>query len=177
MNPEVVFDSLLEASGRVVLIAGFVAAALALFRAKSPALRHVVWAAVMVTMMTLPVLAGWLPTFQIPLGLKVPSFQQMAVDNVPGVAVVYHWLPPAPTTRSSSGGAISAGLPPTPAQPLSPARSMRMPATTAGQDWRANAVLVWAIAAAFLLVREAVGWRLARRLAAQGVRAAVGDGT
>ena len=58
MSSTVVFDTLLEASGRALLLAGFVATTLFVFRAKAPAVRHAAWTATLVTMLALPALSG-----------------------------------------------------------------------------------------------------------------------
>ena len=77
MSASLVLDTLLEASGRAVLVAGFVAIALALFRAKAPALRHAVWTAALATMLALPLMSGWLPTMPFPLRLPSPALTRM----------------------------------------------------------------------------------------------------
>lgn len=177
MNPEAVFDALLEASGRAVLVAGLVATALAVFRAKAPAVRHAVWTATLATMLTLPLVSGWLPTVQIPRWEPEPSSLERLAASYGPVSLVLHAIPVFPSTPSSLPVPVGAALTPGPAGQPSATRPTSAPPAATTQDWRTNAVLLWAIVAGILLLREAMGWRLARRLAVQGIPAGIGDGT
>src|SRR5688500_16048335 len=142
MSSAFVFDTLLEASARAVLVAGLVGVALAVFRAKAPALRHAVWTVALAAMLALPVMSGWMPTLQIPLRLPSPAVERIAAA-IPAASVVYHSIPPSPTTRSSSDAPISAEPSPTPSRPLPVMQSATVTATSPRQDWRLNAVFVW----------------------------------
>src|SRR5688572_4234816 len=176
MSAAAIFDTLLEASARAVLVAGFVAIALVVFRAKAPALRHAVWTAALAIMLALPLTSAWLPAVPLPMWLPAPSVTR--VTAITGQAAVVPDSIPAPPAMPSSPQAMPSGvLTAPPSEPLVTARSASMPAASPGRDWRTNAVAAWLLVAGVLLLRQAIGWRLARRLVCKGVPAAVGDGT
>jgi len=180
------FDVMLEASGRAVLVGGFIALALAAFRVKAPAIRHAAWTAVVVAMMALPLMAGWLPAIEVPLSWPqasslarletAPEPTTAATDlSAPGQtgapAAASVSIPSRSTARLSvlrSGGLNDVPQPGPPGAVLPAWQS---------QDWRATAVFVWMIVAGVLLLREAIGWRMAHRLAQEGVPTGTGDGT
>lgn len=93
---------LLESSVRAALMFAAMAAVLAVFRVQGAAARHAAWAAVLVTMLLLPVWAAWgpdvplrvLPAVEQQAELSLPNFPQ-AVVPMPAAAVAQPVASPA----------------------------------------------------------------------------------
>lgn len=175
MSFSLVFDTLLEASFRVTVIAGLIAFVLAAFRVKSPATKHAAWTAVMLTMLLLPVISGWVPG--IPMPAWLPALP-VAVVRSPAISSVQS----LPTTAIAPDAVSQQRLAARPAIQQSgavPAGDTRPRGGSVQQaiDWRDVAVLVWFAISGIFLLRELAGWWRARRLAAEAVMTSVGDGT
>ena len=147
-----------DMSLRIVAAAAAVGLVLVVLRVRSGAARHAAWSAVLLAMLTMPIL--------------------LAI--VPPVAV------PVPATLALDFGGFAGGLSPdapleTPVSPevTGPQRSVAVtgPALDAKErprrsafDWRIAATAVYAAGALFFFVRIAAGWTLARRLVASAIR-------
>jgi len=181
MNLDVVFTSLLEASVRVLLVAGFIAVALAVFRVKAPAVRHAAWTAVVVTMVALPMVQAWVPTYEVPLSWPRASAAapSRVLNTTATVAPQSRDAAAAPATQSVRASATqeaASSVRPSTGQAVVRAQVLSAE-TSQPRDWRTTAVLIWLMVAAVFLLREAIGWRMAHRLAQEGVPTGTGDGT
>jgi hypothetical protein len=175
MSVSLVFDTLLEASARAIVIAGLIAVVLVIFRVKAASTRHAAWTAIMVTMLALPVASGWVPTIPVPVSLaklartvSVPERPALADAQVPLTRALnqedqQRLKAQPPIQRSNAISRVGLG---TGVATLEPAR-----------DWRGLAVLVWLVVAAMLLLRELAGWWRVSRLARACVLTPVGDGS
>ncbi len=143
----------LELSVRSAAAALCVGGILVLARARTGAVRHAAWTAVLCAMLLMPVLTSLAPA--------VPSPVLLPIDAA---------VPPVPDTVRLQRTAAE----PIPS-PLPPARGLRPAAAPrAGGPWWPSAVLaVYCLGAILLLARTAMGWRAARRLARATEPAAV----
>jgi beta-lactamase regulating signal transducer with metallopeptidase domain len=151
----------LDISLRILAAAAAVGLVLVVCRVRSGAARHAAWSAVLVAMLTMPVLMAIVPRVEVPVpSTLVLDFGAIAGEPEPHEAVV----PPIDselTELESALGTTGPGL-------ESQATPSRLPV-----DWRAAAIALYAAGMVFFVVRIAGGWILARRLVAGAARADV----
>lgn len=137
----------IDVSLRITAAAAAVGLVLLALRVRSGSVRHAAWCAVLVAMMTMPVLVAVVPGIEVP----VPS------------TPAFDFGTPAPA-REPLREAEPAGLPTIAATPP-PASSVIDVAT---DGWRpSTATMLWAVygvVAGALLIRLGIGWLLARRM-------------
>jgi len=173
-------DTLLEASVRATLIAACVGLTLVVFRVKSGATRHAAWTAVLVTMLTWPLVSGWLPTVPVPGWM--PDVAPRAWMGSLGESSSPESAEPMPIVAQAASGPVARTTAVTPraANPSTAAPVERhnlvtsTPSSFTSQHWL---LLVWLTVAAVLLLREAIGWWAAHRLVRRSVSASSGVGT
>ena len=175
MSFSLVFDTLLEASFRVTVIAGLIAFVLAAFRVKSPATKHAAWAGVMMTMLALPGISGWVPKIPVPgwmPDLPIALSRQPETQEAQSSPTWDSGLDAAPQRRRTARASI-------PQSSTGAAVSVRSgpAAVQKSRDWREMVMLTWLVVAGVLLLRELIGWQRVHRLAREGVPTSVGDGT
>jgi hypothetical protein len=147
-----------DISLRIVAAAAAVGLVLVVLRVQSGAARHAAWSAVLLTMLTMPVLMAIVPPVEVP----VPSTLALDFGAIAGEPNPY---PPPETPVSSavtepqpSVGVSSPGL-------EANDRSGRL-----AFGWRIAAIALYAAGTLFFFVRIAGGWILARRLVGRAVR-------
>ncbi|MDX1395616.1 MAG: HEAT repeat domain-containing protein [Gemmatimonadota bacterium] len=132
-----------------------------LLRGASASLRHHVWALAFAAVLVLPLLAGWLPTWRVP----VPGWPGDAADGpttaiTPAPALATAVVTTAPATAASSGAPVIVSSAPR-AATVAPAAVSDATASTAPDRSALSplGVLIgtWAIGAILLLARLAVG--------------------
>jgi hypothetical protein len=145
-----------DISLRAVMAAAAVGLVLVVLRVRSGAARHAAWLAVVLAMLSMPVLTAIVPRVDVP----VPgAFDVREAVREPG-----------------SYQAFAAPVPPdSPARQLSPLaaaphREVRTDAGRFGVDWRTAAVFLYISGVLMFLVRIAGGWILSRRLVAAATR-------
>jgi tetratricopeptide (TPR) repeat protein len=162
-------DVLSETSVRAAVIAALVAIALAVFRVKASGIRHAAWTSVLAAMLMLPLVSGWLPTVPLPTWM-MPTLGDGAQVNLRVVAE------PSTLAAEPFRGTTTFAPAPVPAAGITSASRTPIADTPSSGvrswSWLDGAFVIWLTIAAILLVREAGGWWLARRLAQQGVRVA-----
>ena len=170
MTPAVLL--LLDAALKGAVLVGAAALAAYLLRHRSAAARHAIWTAAMAGHLALPVLALVAPEWRIPL-VAAPAWMAAAAEQP---------LETAAAADATSGAPVANAPPSAGEQPIAaadPAATMPVAATgsTPASPPRGALfylVLAWAVGAAFILLRLAVGtWRVSR-LARDGAR--VDDG-
>jgi len=168
MTAELVLDTLLETSVRATVVAAMTGLALAVFRVKTPSVRHAAWTAALVVMLLLPVASRYLPT--VPLPAWVPQMpvgaaaivSPTAVQTIVETSDVTSNAVPMRTLESSNTPA--AIVPAASGTTALPTRPLQTPWT-----WRQWIAVVWFGVAVFFVVRELAGAWMARRLARSGV--------
>src|SRR5688500_8633253 len=149
-----------DISLRILAAAAAVGLVLVVFRVRSGAARHAAWSAVLVVMLTMPLLLAIVPRAEVP----VPSTLARDFGALRGEPRPYE-APVAPInselTEFESSPATTSPAPD--AQPA-PAR---LPV-----DWRTAAIALYAAGVLFFFVRLAGGWIMARRLVAEATRVA-----
>jgi beta-lactamase regulating signal transducer with metallopeptidase domain len=142
-----------DISLRIVAAAAAVALVLVVLRVRSGAARHAAWSAVLLAMLTMPLLVGVVPRVDV----RVPqalSLDLGAIAGSPDSPEAFQATLAPDSTESEPGGAFlvrAAGSRQDRARPV---------------DWRTAAVWLYAAGVLFFLVRFAGGWILARRLVA-----------
>lgn len=147
-----------DISLRMAAAAAAVGLVLVLLRVRSGAARHAAWSAVLVAMLTMPVLTAVVPEVHVP----VPPALALNFTDRLGDLDAHQMSESLTVTRlasvpapPASGGAVPVAA----AAPIAPA-----------VDWRAVGVAVYLAGLLFFLVRIAGGWLLARRLVAGATR-------
>ena len=146
-----------DMSLRIVVAAAAVGLVLVVLRVRSGAARHAAWSAVLLAMLTMPVLMAIVPRVEVP----VPSTLPLDFGAIAGEPNPYAPLetPVSPdSTEPQPSGVSSQAL-------ETKDRSGRL-----AFDWRIAAIALYAAGALFFFVRIAVGWILARRLVGRAVR-------
>lgn len=148
-----------DISLRIVAAAAAVGLVLVVLRVRSGAARHAAWSAVLLAMLTMPVLMAIVPRVDVP----VPS--TLALDfgaagepspHEPGETPAS----PDVTARQPSGAVTSPIL-----------EGKERPSRPAF-DWRIAAIALYAAGAVFFFARIGIGWLLTRRLVAGAIRVA-----
>lgn len=146
-----------DISLRIIAAAAAVGLVLTVLRVRSGAARHAAWAAVLLVMLTMPVLTAIVPSVDVPMPAA------LAPDFAPEpdvTARAYTYEPPAGVRPSATPSA-----PPATALPSLPERS-----SVAAVNWRAAAAAIYLAGVLFFLVRITGGWILARRIVARATR-------
>ena len=150
---------LLDHSLRIVAAAAAVGLILAVLRVRSGAARHAAWTAVLVAMMTMPMLTAIVPRVDVP----VPS--TLALD--PGTIAERFAVIPAlePEIGSDNRPAALTAT----ERPIAARRSATLPSSSSQSiSWTRLALRVYVAGLVCFLLRLAAGWSLARRLVATG---------
>jgi beta-lactamase regulating signal transducer with metallopeptidase domain len=150
-------DLVLDVSLRSVAAAAAVGVVLAVLRVRSGAARHAAWAAVLLTMLTMPVLLTVMPRVNVP----VPSSMVSSFDSFTSDVRPYQpdgTRPTADTVRPSSSTVVQ-----------QPAVDPIMPVSRSGIDARTVLIGIYAAGALVLLIHMARGWFLTRRLIGRAV--------
>jgi hypothetical protein len=147
-----------DVSLRIVAAAAAVALVLVGLRVRSGAARHAAWSAVLLTMLTMPVLMAVVPRVDVPVRSSLASsFGAIADDAHPLVRLesppLTEDVAPPPTVVENRAAVEAAE---------SPRRFVF--------NWRIAAVVVYAAGALFFFIRIAAGWMLARRLVSRAIR-------
>ena len=150
-----------DISLRIVAAAAAVGLVLVVLRVRSGAARHAAWSAVLLAMLTMPVLMAIVPRVEVP----VPSTLALDFGAIAGELNPYEPLetpvspdftePPALRCRHQPGS-----------------RSEGKSAARLAFDWRIAVSALYAAGALFFFARIAAGWILARRLIARAIRVA-----
>jgi Zn-dependent protease with chaperone function len=149
-----------DTSLRIVAAAAAVGLVLVVLRVRSGAARHAAWSAVLLAMLTMPVLTAIVPRVEVP----VPSTLALDFGAIAGEPSPYEPLetPVRPAfTELHPSGAVT-----------SPAVKANESPSGLAFDWRMVATALYAAGALFFLVQIAVGWILARRLVDRAIRVA-----
>lgn len=151
------FAVVADSSLRIVAAAAAVGLVLVVLRVRSGAARHAAWSAVLLAMLTMPVLMAIVPHVEV----RVPSTLALDFGAIAGEPSPYESLesPVAPAFNE---------LQPSVAATSRALDAKKHPSRFAF-DWRIAAAAVYAAGALFLFVRIAVGWVLARRLVAGAI--------
>jgi beta-lactamase regulating signal transducer with metallopeptidase domain len=151
-------DLALEASLRSVAAAAAVGLVLVGLRVRSGAARHAAWSAVLVTMLTMPVLVAVVPRVDVPVPFSIAS----SFDTIAGEVSPYQ-RQDMPPTQEALGQPSSAVIP-------GPALDVKVSPARAVIDARVATMAVYGAGALFFFIRIAAGWILARRLVGRAVR-------
>jgi hypothetical protein len=154
------FAQAADISLRIVAAAAAVGLVLVALRVRSGAARHAAWLAVLLAMMTMPVLMAIVPTVRV----QVPSTLALDFETITGERNPYADLG-TQVQRDSTATLRSDVV-------TSPAVEAKDGRTPLAINWRSAAITVYAAGTLFFFIRMAGGWTLARRLAARGVRVA-----
>jgi hypothetical protein len=149
-----------DTSLRIVAAAAAVGLVLVVLRVRSGAARHAAWSAVLLAMLTMPVLTAIVPPVEVP----VPSTLAFDFGAIAGEPSPYEPLGTpvsAASTEARPSGAVTSP----------PLKAKESPSGLAF-DWRVAATALYAAGALFFFVRIAAGWILARRLVARAIRVA-----
>jgi beta-lactamase regulating signal transducer with metallopeptidase domain len=143
-------SALLDASMRTLLIGAGIAIIMGVFRIRSASVRHGVWTSALCAMLLMPILPYAIPPIAIEFPIPIP-----ASPVVTPVSPVPHTFPAVESPSVPVATTLHVA-------PSLPVRSV--PA------WPAVAAVCYAIGVVLLSVRMLLGWRLMRRLAAEGHR-------
>ena len=147
-----------DISLRIVAAAAAVGLVLVVLRVRSGAARHAAWSAVLLTMLTMPVLMTIVPRVEVPVpSTPALDFGAIAVEPSPYAPLETPVSPDSMAPRSSVG--VS-----------SPALEARDRSGRLAFDWRIAAFALYAAGALFFFVRISTGWLLTRRLVGRAVR-------
>jgi hypothetical protein len=148
-----------DISLRIVAAAAAVGLVLVVLRVRSGAARHAAWSAVLLAMLTMPVLTAVVPRVEVPVPSTLLDFGAIGSEPDPYEPV---GTPVSPdfTDLQLSLAATSSGL----EAKESPIRFTF--------DRRSAAIALYAAGVLFFFVRLAGGWMLARRLVAGATRVA-----
>jgi hypothetical protein len=147
-----------DISLRIVAAAAAVGLVLVVLRVRSGAARHAAWSAVLLTMLTMPVLMAIVPRVEVP----VPSTLALDFGAIAGEPTPYAPLE-TPVSADFTEPRPSVGV-------SSPALEANDRSGRLAFDWRIAAIALYAAGALFFFVWIAVGWILARRLVGRAVR-------
>jgi hypothetical protein len=149
-----------DISLRILAAAAAVGLVLVVFRVRSGAARHAAWSAVLLAMLTMPVLTTIVPRVEVPVPSTLAlDFGAIAGEPAPYEAVV--------TPIDSELAAVETSFASTGAAPEAQPAPARFPV-----DWRAAALALYGAGVLFFFVRLAGGWLMARRLVAGATRVA-----
>ena len=149
-----------DISLRIVAAAAAVGLVLVVLRVRSGAARHAAWSAVLLAMLTMPVLMAIVPLVDVP----VPSTLALDFGAIAGEASPHEpWETPVSPDITEPQPSVAV---------TSPALEGKERPSRLAFDWRIAAIALYAAGALFFFVRIAVGWILARRLVARGIRVA-----
>jgi Zn-dependent protease with chaperone function len=143
-----------DLSLRVVAAAAAVGLVLIVLRVRSGAVRHAAWLAVLLAMLSMPVLTAIVPKMEVPIPPTV-DFRAVAGEPDRPAFASPNRFDPGPAQPSPVATGPDSEVPPSAARPA--------------VDRRIAAVSFYTIGVLFFFVRIAGGWILARRLMA-GVR-------
>jgi beta-lactamase regulating signal transducer with metallopeptidase domain len=150
-----------DVSLRIVAAAAAVGLVLVVLRVRSGAARHAAWSAVLVAMLTMPVLMVIVP----PVAVPVPSALALNFDTIGGEPNPYAppetRMNPIFAERQSSVAPTSRALEAKASPPWRP---------TFRSGYQIAVVALYVAGALFFFVRIAAGWILARRLVARAIR-------
>lgn len=153
-----------DASLRITFAAGLVGLVLMMLRVRSAAARHAAWTAVLLTMITMPVLTAIVP------GIPVPVPSHLRTTSA-AVAVQFDGADSNRLARfEETGPSMVPATPVLQTQPRQPSPLPPSSPATVTIDWVAVAAAVYLAGVFVLSARLVVGWRVARRL----VRSAAG---
>jgi hypothetical protein len=147
-----------DISLRVVAAAAAVGLVLVVLRVRSGAARHAAWLAVLLAMLSMPVLTAIVPRVEVPVP---PALDLGAIAGEPDSAQAFA-TPARPDFNEPQGSPVAAG----------PGREVRMSPARAALGWPTAAIALYTIGVLFFFVRIAGGWILARRLVAAASRVA-----
>lgn len=150
----------LDISLRIIAAAAAVGLVLVVFRVRSGAARHAAWSAVLLAMLTMPVLTTFGPRVEVP----VPSTLVLDFGAIAGGPDPYETLVP-PVKHDRIEHETSPGA-------QSPAAETRQSPARLPVDWRTAAIALYAAGVWFFVLRLAAGWVMARRLVAGATRVA-----
>jgi beta-lactamase regulating signal transducer with metallopeptidase domain len=151
-------DLALDVSLRSVAAAAAVGLVLVGLRVRSGAARHAAWSAVLVTMLTMPVLIAVVPRVDVP----VPSSVASSFDTIAGEVSPYERQDTPPTREAVGQPSSTVVTGPAVDAKVSPARALI--------DARIATMALYGAGALFFFIRIAAGWILARRLVGRAVR-------
>ncbi|HJR60365.1 MAG TPA: M56 family metallopeptidase [Vicinamibacterales bacterium] len=146
-----------DISLRILAAAAAVGLVLVVLRVRSGAARHAAWSAVLLAMLTMPVLTVIVPRVEVP----VPSTLALDFESIASGRGPYEGFATPPVNLDSSE--------PQPIPAVSAVQGQHGPAGLPF-DWRTAAIAVYAAGVLFFLVRIAGGWILARRLVVGATR-------
>ena len=146
-----------DISLRIVAAAAAVGLVLVVLRVRSGAARHAAWSAVLLAMLTMPVLMAIVPRVEVP----VPSTLALDFGAIAGESNPYE-TPGTPVSQDFIGPRPSGGV-------TSPALDAKARPRHPAVDWRIAVMAVYAAGAVFFFVQIAVGWMLARHLVARAI--------
>ena len=158
------FGLVADTSIRIVAAAAAVGLVLVILRVRSGAARHAAWSAVLLVMLTMPLLTAIVPRVDVP----VPSTLALDLGPVAGPADS-HLGPLATPSRDPVQAPPAAGSTP-PADHRPAATPVSAPFLV---DWRAIAAAGYAGGVMLFVVQLAAGWLLARRLVVNARRATI----
>src|SRR5688500_7387185 len=143
-----------DISLRILAAAAAVGLVLVVLRVRSGAARHAAWSAVLLAMLTMPVLMAIVPGVEVP----VPSTLALDFGTIAGEAGPYDGVELRAANLESNAAQLPPAVPVL--EPLdAPAASLL--------DWRTAAIALYAAGVLFFFIRMAGGWLLARRLVAR----------
>ena len=141
-----------DISLRILAAAAAVGLLLIVLRVRSGAARHAAWLAVLLAMLTMPVLTAVFPRVEVP----VPSALALDLGAITGEPDSYKAFatPASPGFSEPQVSRVAAG----------PGREVQTSPARASFDWRTAAIALYAAGVLFFFARIAGGWILARRL-------------
>ena len=145
---------LLDASVRVVLLAGLVAGVLMLLRARGNGVLNAAWTAVLMAMLLMPVLPSLVPAVTVPVPAPARHIAAAAGRLTPEQPVV-----PALQVLSRA-----------PARPPIPGTRGPSQAPRRDVSWAFVVLVIYGTGVLLMLLRLVVGWRGARRLSRESER-------
>jgi beta-lactamase regulating signal transducer with metallopeptidase domain len=151
-------DLALDVSLGSVAAAAAVGLVLVGLRVRPGAARHAAWSAVLVTMLTMPVLIAVVPRVDVP----VPSSVASSFDTIAGEVSPYE-RQDTPPTQEAVGQPSSAVV-------TGPAVDAKVSPAHAIIDARIATMALYGAGALFFFIQIAAGWILARRLVGRAVR-------
>ncbi|MEX2662672.1 MAG: M56 family metallopeptidase [Vicinamibacterales bacterium] len=147
-----------DISLRILAAAAAVGLVLVVLRVRSGAARHAAWSAVLLAMLTMPLLMAIVPRVDVPVPSTLAlDFGAIAGEPAPYEAVVT----PIDSELAEFEGSLATTSPALEAQRTLP----RLPF-----DWRTAAITLYGAGLVFFFVRLAGGWIVARRLVAGAAR-------
>ena len=149
----VIVGLLIDASVRVILLAGIVGGLLAALRIRSSGLRHAAWAAVVGAMLLMPVALVFGPAVTLPVPVSASNILTAASGQLRA--------PDTTRPRQDPWGAIAGLSTPRPTLPRAPAER-ESPAWSL--SWQSVVLVLYGTGTLLLLLRLILGWHGARRL-------------